>query len=236
MAWQSQGKIIADHKEHMVKKVREADNKTSLYSSWMASTDAQRQLEMLLADLGKGPSWLNMYKMTAKVVIPTLRTLKNVRHCRDAQIPIMASHRNAIAANEYGRLLLAERNLLPDLTTPLRAETAKDEKKDLKQIFHIWDDRAYHGMNQMAWQIRDLNDAGAEMFERELLDVMKKYQELRQQMFKIKEKMISRQDAGWRVRAERMSRMTGTLPSSLRRCANNQWFLLDAWLFKLVSL
>ena len=188
MAWQSQGKIIADHKEHMVKKVREADNKTSLYSSWMASTDAQRQLEMLLADLGKGTSWLNMYKMTAKVVIPTLRTLKNVRHCRDAQIPIMASHRNAIAANEYGRLLLAERNLLPDLTTPLRAETAKDEKKDLKQMFHIWDDRAYHGMNQMAWQIRDLNDAGAEMFERELLDVMTKYQELRQQMFKIKEK------------------------------------------------
>ena len=53
---------------------------------------------------------------------------------------------------------------------------------------HIWNDRGYHGMNQMVWQIRDLNDAGAEMFERELLDVMTKYQELRQQMFKIKEK------------------------------------------------
>ena len=42
------------------------DNKTSLRSSWMAPTDAQRQLQTLLADLGKGTSWLNMYKMTAK--------------------------------------------------------------------------------------------------------------------------------------------------------------------------
>ena len=59
--------IIADHKEHMVRNVREADNFTQLYSSWMAPTDAQGQLECLLADLGKGTSWLNMYKMTAKV-------------------------------------------------------------------------------------------------------------------------------------------------------------------------
>ena len=69
MAWQSQGKIIADHKEHMVKRIgksSKADNRTSLYSSWMAPTDAQRQLETLLADLGKGTSWLDMYKMTAK--------------------------------------------------------------------------------------------------------------------------------------------------------------------------
>ena len=41
-------------------------NRTSLYSSWMAPTDAQRKLQTLLADLGKGTSWLNMYKMTAK--------------------------------------------------------------------------------------------------------------------------------------------------------------------------
>ena len=66
ISWRSQGKTIADHKEHMVKKVREADNFTYLYSSWMAPTDAQRQSETLLADLGKGTSWLNMYKMTAK--------------------------------------------------------------------------------------------------------------------------------------------------------------------------
>ena len=32
----------------------------------MALTDAQRKLQTLLADLGKGTSWLDMYKMTAK--------------------------------------------------------------------------------------------------------------------------------------------------------------------------
>ena len=58
--------MIADHKEHMVNKVGEAYNNTVLVSSWMAPTDAQRQLETLLADLRKGTSWLNMYKMTAK--------------------------------------------------------------------------------------------------------------------------------------------------------------------------
>ena len=72
MAWQSQGKIIAEQKEHMVKRIgksSKADNRTSLYSSWMAPTDAQRQLETLLADLGKGTSWLNKYKMTAKACV-----------------------------------------------------------------------------------------------------------------------------------------------------------------------
>ena len=71
MAWQSQGKIIAEQKEHMVKRIgksSKADNRTSLYSSWMAPTDAQRQLEKLLADLGKGTSWLNKYKMTERLV------------------------------------------------------------------------------------------------------------------------------------------------------------------------
>ena len=63
--WHSQGQIIADHKQEMVKSIGK-DNRTSLYSSWMAPTDAQRKLQTLLADLGKGTSWLNMYKMTAK--------------------------------------------------------------------------------------------------------------------------------------------------------------------------
>ena len=63
--WQSQGQIIADHKQQMVNSIGK-DNRTSLCSSWMASTDAQRKLQTLLADLGKGTSWLNMYKMTAK--------------------------------------------------------------------------------------------------------------------------------------------------------------------------
>ena len=63
--WQSQGQIIADHKQHMVKRIGK-DNMTSLYSSWMAPTDAQRKLQTLLADLGKGTSWLNIYKMTDK--------------------------------------------------------------------------------------------------------------------------------------------------------------------------
>ena len=63
--WQSQGKIIAHHKQHMVKSVGK-DNKTSLVSSLMAPTDAQGKLQTLLADLRKGTSWLNMYKMTAK--------------------------------------------------------------------------------------------------------------------------------------------------------------------------
>ena len=60
--------MIADHKERMVNKVGEAYNNTVLVSSWMAPTDAQRQLEKLLADLGKGTSWLNKYKMTERLV------------------------------------------------------------------------------------------------------------------------------------------------------------------------
>ena len=63
--WQSKGQIIADHKQQMVNSIGK-DSRTSLYSSWMAPTDAQRKLQTLLADLGKGTSWLNMYKMTAK--------------------------------------------------------------------------------------------------------------------------------------------------------------------------
>ena len=63
--WQSQGHIIADHKQQMVKTIGK-DNRTSLCSSWMAPTDAQRKLQTLLADLRKGTSWLNMNKMTAK--------------------------------------------------------------------------------------------------------------------------------------------------------------------------
>ena len=65
ICWQSQGQIIADHKQQMVKSIGK-NNRTSLCSSWMAPTDAQRKLQTLLADLGKGTSWLNMYKMTAK--------------------------------------------------------------------------------------------------------------------------------------------------------------------------
>ena len=63
--WQSQGQIIADHMQHMVKSIVK-DNRTRLYSSWMALTDAQRKLQALLADLGKGTSWLNMYQLTVK--------------------------------------------------------------------------------------------------------------------------------------------------------------------------
>ena len=51
--WQSQGRIIADHKEDIVKNIGK-DNKTYLVSSWMARTDAQQKLQTLLADLGKG--------------------------------------------------------------------------------------------------------------------------------------------------------------------------------------
>ena len=63
--WQSQGQIIADHKQHLAKGTGK-DNMTSLCSSWMGSTDAQQKLQLLLADLGKGTCWLNMYKMTAE--------------------------------------------------------------------------------------------------------------------------------------------------------------------------
>ena len=63
--WQSQGQIIANHKQQMIKSIGK-HNRTSLYSSSMAPTDGQRKLQTLLADLGKGTSWLNMYKMTAK--------------------------------------------------------------------------------------------------------------------------------------------------------------------------
>ena len=63
--WQSRGQIIADHKEQMVKSIGK-DNRTSLVSSLMAPTDAQQKQQTLLADLAKGTSWLDMYKMTAK--------------------------------------------------------------------------------------------------------------------------------------------------------------------------
>ena len=65
ICWQSQGQIIADHKQEIVNSIGK-DNRTSLCSSWMAPTDAQRKLQTLLADLGNGTSWLDMYKMTAK--------------------------------------------------------------------------------------------------------------------------------------------------------------------------
>ena len=63
--WQSQGQIVADHKQHMVNSIGK-NNRTYLSASWMATTEAERQLETLLADLKNGTSWLNMYKMTAK--------------------------------------------------------------------------------------------------------------------------------------------------------------------------
>ena len=63
--WQAKGQIVADHKQHMVKSVGK-DNRTSLVSSWMLSTEAKRQLETLLADLQQGTSWLNMYMIAAK--------------------------------------------------------------------------------------------------------------------------------------------------------------------------
>ena len=64
--WQSQGQIIADHKQQMVNSIGK-DNRTSLYSSWMAPTDAQRKLPHAVGRFWKkGTSWLNMYKMTAK--------------------------------------------------------------------------------------------------------------------------------------------------------------------------
>ena len=63
--WQSQGQIVADHKQHMVNSIGK-DNRTYLCSSWMVTTEAERKLQTLLADLGRGTSWLTMYKMTAK--------------------------------------------------------------------------------------------------------------------------------------------------------------------------
>ena len=39
--WQSQGQIIADHKQEMVNSISK-DNRSLLCSSWMAPTDAQR--------------------------------------------------------------------------------------------------------------------------------------------------------------------------------------------------
>ena len=63
--WQSQGKITADHKHQNVNIIGKY-SRASLYSSWVAPTDAQRKLQTLLAGLGKDTSWLNMYKITAK--------------------------------------------------------------------------------------------------------------------------------------------------------------------------
>ena len=39
ICWKSQGRIIADHKQHIVNSIGK-DNRTYLYSLWMAPTDA----------------------------------------------------------------------------------------------------------------------------------------------------------------------------------------------------
>ena len=67
--WQAKGNVVANHKQHMVNNVSK-ENKTSLYSSWMPSAEAQRKHEALLAELRQGTSWLNMYQTTAKVCEP----------------------------------------------------------------------------------------------------------------------------------------------------------------------
>ena len=65
IVWSSQGQVVVDHKQHMVASI-DKTNRTKIYGSWMATTEARLQLETLLADLRHGTSWLNMYKMTAK--------------------------------------------------------------------------------------------------------------------------------------------------------------------------
>ena len=62
--WQAKGNVVANHKQHMVNSVSK-ENKTSLYSSWMPSAEAQRKHEALLAELRQGTSWLNMYQTMA---------------------------------------------------------------------------------------------------------------------------------------------------------------------------
>ena len=51
--WQAQGQIIADHQQQMVNSIGK-DNRTSLYSSWMAPTDAQRKLPHATGRFWKG--------------------------------------------------------------------------------------------------------------------------------------------------------------------------------------
>ena len=53
--WQAKGQIVADHKQHMVNSVGKG-NRTSLYSSWMLRSEAERKFETLLADLRQGTS------------------------------------------------------------------------------------------------------------------------------------------------------------------------------------
>ena len=65
--WQAKGKVVVNHKEHMVKSVSKEGSRTSLNSSWKPSAEAKRKHEALLAELRQGTSWLNMYQTTAKV-------------------------------------------------------------------------------------------------------------------------------------------------------------------------
>ena len=65
ITWNCQGHVLQDHREHIVASV-DRNNRTQLSSPWSLRSEAERKLQTLLADLGNGTSWLNMYKMTAK--------------------------------------------------------------------------------------------------------------------------------------------------------------------------
>ena len=66
ITWNCQGHVLQDHREHIVASV-DQNNRTQLSSPWSLRSEAERKLQTLLADLGNGTSWLNMYKKTAKV-------------------------------------------------------------------------------------------------------------------------------------------------------------------------
>ena len=66
ITWNCQGHVLQDHREHIVASV-DRNNRTQLSSPWSLRSEAERKLQTLLADLGNGTSWLNMYKKTAKV-------------------------------------------------------------------------------------------------------------------------------------------------------------------------
>ena len=53
IVWQSQGQIIVEHREQLVKRIG-MEKRTSLYSIYLARTEGERKLQTLLADLWKG--------------------------------------------------------------------------------------------------------------------------------------------------------------------------------------
>ena len=65
ICWQSQGQIIADHKQQMVRASGRRTGHHCIHHGWLLQMHNEN-CKRYWPILEKGTSWLNMYKMTAK--------------------------------------------------------------------------------------------------------------------------------------------------------------------------